>query len=425
MHRQNVRSRGFTLVELLVVIAIIGILVGLLLPAVQAAREAARRMSCSNNFKQIGLAIHNYHSAYKQLPLQGGGTGIGLNTPNWWQRGHDASKECLSALVGLTPFMEQQALWEKISNPSLETVSGRPVPGDTNLINPQRWPAMGPSPRNHNVGIGYIPWATEIPTLRCPSDPGVGLPALGRTNYAMCMGDSPSPWHNSFKRGNLTDSSSWGHRAARSVNRGMFMNRRESKFRDCLDGLANTIAMGEIRTDLGDRDIRSAIQWSRRGSQAVNNNPSWCKDQGFINPERPRTWCANGDVGCTALPAGTHRLASDNRDCRGGSWANFRASVTQMFTTLPPNSEACIGQWIDGPGTLPPSSNHQGGCHVLMTDGAVVFVTDSIEAGDPRQGGVRLGRPGVRAPGKQSPYGLWGALGTKASKETIEEQLNQ
>jgi prepilin-type N-terminal cleavage/methylation domain-containing protein len=79
--RKSKTQRGFTLVELLVVIAIIGVLVGLLLPAVQAAREAARRMSCSNNMKQLGLAVHDYHDAFKQMPQHGSGSGWFDKTP--------------------------------------------------------------------------------------------------------------------------------------------------------------------------------------------------------------------------------------------------------------------------------------------------------------------------------------------------------
>ena len=166
------RMRGFTLVELLVVIAIIGVLVGLLLPAVQAAREAARRMSCSNNFKQIGLAIHNYHSAYKQLPKHM--TGTNESPANaWWRASNNSNRRRLSMLVPILPFMEQQALWEQISNPNAERTDGNTGAAIGTPVNP--WPAMGPTPDR----IQYIPWFTEIPTYRCPSDPGIGR-ILGR-----------------------------------------------------------------------------------------------------------------------------------------------------------------------------------------------------------------------------------------------------
>ncbi len=93
-------------------------MVGLLLPAVQAAREAARRMSCGNNFKQLGLGLHNYHAAYNKLPMQMGGTkDCGTVNDNNFK---------LSFLVGVLPFIEQQALWEQISNPNNNGGTGRP-----------------------------------------------------------------------------------------------------------------------------------------------------------------------------------------------------------------------------------------------------------------------------------------------------------
>jgi prepilin-type processing-associated H-X9-DG protein len=86
-------------------------------------------------------------------------------------------------------------------------------------------------------------------------------------------------------------------------------------------------------------------------------------------------------------------------------------------TILPPNKGVCANNWPENDSIAPPGSYHQGGCHVLMGDGAVIFITDSIDAGD-----SRAAQPN---PGEKSPYGLWGALGTRASKETIQEQLNQ
>lgn len=413
MHPLN--RRGFTLVELLVVIAIIGILVGLLLPAVQAAREAARRMSCSNNFRQIGIAIHNYHAAYKELPMQGVGTnstggaapsfGQTGATSNWWTTYSHSNSWRLSALVGLMPFMEQQGMWDQISNSNTRSAV------DPNVVFNPPWPPMGPVPTQNR----YIPWTTEIPTLRCPSDPGVGLPALGRTNYAVNLGDS-CYWSirggRQFNNGTYPEHQGWTIHS-NAADRGMFVQHKRAKFRDVLDGLSNTVAMGEIATDLGDRDVRTrADHEPTQAWDMIRDNPSWCIDQGYLDPNRPRFWIQS-------IPL----MSAVNG--RGFRWADHRVEMTGFHTILPPNKAICAQRNPGGTFMAPASSRHQGGAHVLMGDGACIFITDSIEAGDSRAGMVWRNGTGSQAPGSQSPYGLWGAMGTKASGETIEEQLNQ
>lgn len=398
------KSLGFTLVELLVVIAIIGVLVGLLLPAVQAAREAARRMSCSNNFKQIGLGVHNYHSAFKQLPQHLGGTEA--------KPGHDNQFE-LSWLVGLVPFIEQQALWEQISNPLR---SGTEV-----------YPPMGPAPRfaisNHGT-TPYTPWLTEVPSFRCPSDPGVGLPAQGRTNYAANLGDSSDLMTANIDdqgrlapHGNDTKIQEWIVRS-RSSNRGFFRSRYVLKFRDVLDGLSNTICAGEIVTDLGDNDVRTRPVTTPGGGPAatrVNNGNQGC--DGEIDPLRPQFW----RPGANFTPAGA---GPDSEAGRGFKWAMGRGVWGYLNIISPPNSHICIdrGGNAFSNGLYPAGSRHQGGCHVLMGDGAVKFITDSIEAGDQTSRHVSDGTPYL-APGSASPFGLWGALGSRAAKEIIDEEI--
>ena len=404
---------GFTLVELLVVIAIIGILIGLLLPAVQAAREAARRMSCSNNFKQIGLAVHNYHSTYKRTPMHMAGTIPPPGEGNWWRRGDLSNRMTLSIFVGLMPFIEQQGLWSQISNPNTVDLT---APG---TVRTPPWPPMGPTPTDennqHGSGVNtrntaYAPWMTEVPTLRCPSDPGIGLPSMGRTNYAACLGDAVrmtdvGPFNSDLQ--SLSNSRSQDIRAS---GRGFFVTRMEMRFRDVLDGLSNTIMCAEIATDLGDRDIRTR-PFDGNGWSAVQDNPLSC--QSSIDPERPRFWLGSGV-----------NLVNTNQ-CRGYRWASGCYPYSVVNTVLPPNKEVCLAISHTGNGIAPPSSRHQGGAHVLMGDGAVVFMTDSVEAGDSSHGTVRRGRTGTRAPGSASPYGLWGSLGTRASGEVVQEQLNQ
>ena len=409
------RRKGFTLVELLVVIAIIGVLVGLLLPAVQAAREAARRMSCSNNFKQIGLGFHNYHSAFKRLPKQRGGTVREPNSTNLQARTpvargapHGGNNfHNLSPLVPLTPFVEQQALWEEISNyfPVKEPAA------QVGLFFSPMGPQVAMSLANHAFAQ-YDPWLTNVPTYRCPSDPGNGFPSQGRTNYALNIGDSIQYQNTGFMT-QMGMVNAMNAPRAKATCRGMFFPRREMRFRDVLDGLANTAMGGEINTDLGDNNITTRVAFGQ--APRPINNPSTCAVD--IDPLRPRFW----------RPGDNNVFASNSvQQQRGYKWCNGMAVNTGITHILPPNREICSNTNNNfGPGVYGPSSRHVGGAHILMGDGAVIFITDSIEAGDSYHGNIVWNGTGTRAPGQPSPYGLWGALGTRANSEVIEESLNQ
>lgn len=413
MRQQSSSRAGFTLVELLVVIAIIGVLVGLLLPAVQAAREAARRMSCGNNIKQLGLALHNYHAAYGRLPIHGTGPTNETSRETAAAEKNDGTgftRLELSYLVGMLPFFEQQALWEQISNPMMET------DGD-------RWPAFGPRP----LVLAYPPWLTEIPALRCPSDPGVGLPALGRTNYAACTGDGfydaengATVWTGSSTNGRwLYHSNAQAMRRVRCGLRGAFVTRSASRFRDFQDGLSNTIAIGEIMTGLTDQDNRttgtsapSKASGGKSSAQSVADNPRQCEELGFVDASRPNFW----DMTLVTTYAPVSQ--------RGFRWAAFHTLQTQFNTMRAPNSALCLVGSSDTYGVAPPSSRHLGGVHVVMADGAVKFITDSIEAGNSNAPCVYcdLLTGGANSPtvaGSPSPYGVWGALGTRASREVV------
>ncbi len=228
-------GRGFTLVELLVVIAIIGILIALLLPAVQAAREAARRAMCSNNLKQLGVALHNYHDTYRTLPY------LSMNATS--------ANPYVSGLVAILPFVEQKPLYDQITSRStFNGVSYAPY---------DQYP----------ISSGYEPWKAMISAYLCPSDPGssqrssVGsFAGGGRNSYCFSVGDwTPTVWETS--------------------TRGPFASRKTFNFRDITDGLSNTIAMGERCLGTTGGQVKGGgvdNQSSALGSAPTSNSPIVC-----------------------------------------------------------------------------------------------------------------------------------------------------
>ncbi|MGB0655590.1 MAG: DUF1559 domain-containing protein [Pirellulales bacterium] len=196
------RYRGFTLIELLVVIAIIGVLVGLLLPAVQQAREAARRMTCVNNLKQTGLAMHSYYDSNRQLPS-------GYISPGTSAADPSASETAKGYAWGfvLLPYMEQSSLFDSIDQ------TGEAV-GTSNEA------------KAAEANLGGYRCPTDTAPVSFSVNNGSGTVDLPTSNYVAVLG-----WNN------VTTEAGQGN--------GVFFRNSDIQFRDIRDGLSTTICVGE------------------------------------------------------------------------------------------------------------------------------------------------------------------------------------
>jgi prepilin-type N-terminal cleavage/methylation domain-containing protein/prepilin-type processing-associated H-X9-DG protein len=263
------RTRGFTLVELLVVIAIIGILVAMLLPAVQAAREAARRSSCNNNLKQIGLGLHEYHDTYKSFPSGYVGNVGTANSESWsW-----------SALI--LPFVEQPALHDSVgvTKWTLEN-------------------AIGTGGANVRALL-----QTKLEMYICPSDSGYMKPGMVHTNrnFSGGLGVTAAGLTDYFP-GVSSYVGAAGHRdvADAAVNTGIFYGNSGVTFADILDGTSNTFAVGE--RDTFDCRSGSWIGVQNPNGSGTNgyheatghSHPKLNQDITIINWNVGRTGCGEG-----------------------------------------------------------------------------------------------------------------------------------
>lgn len=310
------KKRGFTLVELLVVIAIIGILVGLLLPAVQAAREAARRMQCSNSMKQIGLAMHNYASAHRVMPpgciyiyplAPAPDLNIAIQQGNW------------SWGAFILPYIEQTSLYNTIGVSNLSMAQSMDIPA--NLLAMQ----------------------TPLPSFRCPSDNGPIL-NTGRL-FSSASGQLID---RSIATSNYIAVNSSGELArAKGVPNGgangIFAMNQASSFSTISDGTSNTLMVGERAWQTPAKPIAGVVTTTNThitnaavvlGTRGVRQN----SEQGIAD----------------TMGSGRYRV-------------NFRT-----FWPAPNGSQAQGARRAF-------SSLHTGGAQFARADGSVTFISNSID----------------------------------------------
>lgn len=310
------RRSGFTLIELLVVIAIIAVLIALLLPAVQQAREAARRTQCKNNFKQLGIALHNYHDAHQVFPASGYAVGVG-----YYDYANPAApttpaiprQSNVSGFVLLLPYFDQAAMYQKWD--FNHAASWSYVYGLYTASTVQGNPDVN-APLSKRV----------MPMLTCPTDNG-GAFYTSANQYYSISGTQTGGYRTNYEFSVEYNDYYYNHRwqALTPASRRLFGTDTASSIRDMSDGSTNTVAMIE---QVREKYNGALGGWSYRCHVNIGIDLTWVP----IN-----SWC---------YPPGT------NTNCQPGR----------------------LGQWASA------GSLHTGGCHVVMGDGSVKFLSENIDA---------------------------------------------
>jgi len=351
------------LVELLVVIAIIGVLIALLLPAVQAAREAARRSQCSNNLKQFGLGLHNYHDKYLSLPsYRWGIAGTPSSTTPY------GNEERCSINIAILPCVEQEPLYS-----AMESVRFY------RTCNKERYEITGTNNYVTQVsGSDGGVFTTQANLFLCPSDAvwrvrqASDRNTLGFANYVYSFGDTFTG----------------------DLSRGLFCPRaRQYKGMEAAsDGTSNTIAMSERKISPWGGAALTKSGYIGQDVTGCDTNPQLC-----YNKKSTEIHSAIWDY--------TGQRAWDGPT----TWNSFN-------TILPPNAPNCRAGTSGsdtGAAYISASSEHSGGVQCLLLDGSVRFVSETVHCND-----LTL-TPPTDDTGGPSQYGIWGAMGTVSGGEVV------